>query len=140
VTTDDRTAAGQTVADVMVRSPKTLPADATVAAARRLFENQRVRLALLVDGRSFRGALTREDLPVTAGPDEPAVRFARLADPISPELPAAAAFDEIVRHPERRLVVLAEDGETLLGLLCLDSKRTHFCGGAEEHLPGGAPP
>ena len=41
---------------------------------------------------------------------------------------------------ERRLVVLAEYGETLLGLLCLDSKRTHFCGGAEEHLPGGAPP
>jgi CBS-domain-containing membrane protein len=128
---------GQTVADVMVRSPKTLAADATVGMALQLFDNPRVRLALLVeDGRLFRGALTREDLPPDAGLDEGAVRFARPASPISPGVSAARAFDEIARDPDRRLVVLAEDGETLLGLLCLDSTKTRFCGGAETHVPG----
>jgi CBS-domain-containing membrane protein len=128
---------GQTVADVMVRSPKTLAADATVGAALRLFENQRVRMALLVeDDRRFRGVLTRDDLPHDAGLEEPAVRFARPANPISPGLSAAAAFDEIARDPGRRLVVLDSDGTTLLGLLCLNSSRTNFCGGAEPHLPG----
>jgi hypothetical protein len=30
-------------------------------------------------------------------------------------------------HDERRLVVLADDGQTLAGLLCLDKRRAGFC-------------
>jgi CBS domain-containing protein len=130
---------GQTVANVMLRSPKTLPADASVAEARRLFENRRVGLALLVENdRFFRGALTREDLPADASLEAPALPFARPATPIAADTSADAAFAQISEHPDRRLVVLDEDGETLLGLLCLDAGKTHFCGGAEAYVPSAA--
>jgi CBS domain-containing protein len=121
-----QTAAG-TVADVMLAEPKTLPADATVAAVRRLFEKPSVRTALLVDGPVFRAALDRDGLPADAGDDEPALRYAREADTIAPEAPVAEALARLAVLPEPRLVVLDADGATLRGLVCLSGNGTQFC-------------
>ena len=51
----------------MVRRPKTLPADITVADARKAFENASVKMLLLVEGDRFRGAVTA--IPAEADPD-----------------------------------------------------------------------
>ena len=57
---------GRTVAAVMLTNPKTLPAGATVADARSLFENPRVQTALIVEGSRFLGALDRDQIPEDA--------------------------------------------------------------------------
>ena len=59
------------VSDVMVKRPKTLAADATVGDVRRLFENPRVRTALLVDGEALAGAIDCEALDASAPDDDP---------------------------------------------------------------------
>src|SRR5215218_6563391 len=97
------------VRDVMVRRPKTLPAQATVAELRAHFGNPCVRTALLADGGRFAGARAHAhtDLP-TVGPD------ATMED-------AMALLD---RRGDNRLLVLEPDGETIAGLLCLDKPGT----------------
>jgi CBS domain-containing protein len=117
----------QLVADVMLRNPKTLPGDATVEDVQAVFtEHPSVQLVLLADGQAFRGAIA--SLPDDAPPLAPALGF---ADPhpesISATETAAAAFERSARHPHRRLVVL-DDDNTLVGLVCLDKTRTRFCG------------
>jgi CBS domain-containing protein len=108
----------------MVKRPKTLAADALVGDVRRLFENEHVRTALLVDGERFAGALDREDVPPDAGDAESAQGFGRF-DTVPPELSAGAAVDAMLAAGTRRLVV-ARDG-VLLGLLCLTSDLETFC-------------
>lgn len=123
--------AGQSVSDIMLGKPKTLPADASVGTVRELFENPRVQMALLVEGAGlFRGAVTRDDIPQDAAPEAQALPFAGPATPVARDASAQDTFDEITRHPSRRLVVLGDDGETLLGLVCLNSRRTGFCSGS----------
>ena len=60
VTLDE--AAILTVGEVMISQPKTLPPTATVADARRMFENPSVRTALVVEDGRYAGELTREDV------------------------------------------------------------------------------
>jgi CBS domain-containing protein len=112
------------VSDVMLRDPKTLPWDATVEDVRAVLANPSVQMVLLADGRAFRGAVS--ELP--APPESPAHQF---ADPspetISPTESAAVAFELTAGNPIRRIVVL-DDDNTLLGLLCLDPTWTRFCG------------
>ena len=114
------------VSDVMLRDPKTLPWDATVEDVRAVLANPSVQMVLLADGRAFRGAVS--ELPDDAPPESPAHQF---ADPspetISPTESAAVAFELTARNPLRRVVVL-DDDNTLLGLVCLDSTGTRFCG------------
>lgn len=131
--------AGRTVADVMVRAPKTLDASATVQHVRSLLTDDHVHMALLIDGQLLVGTLTRDDLPVSepssGGPDapdpdarSPALSWARLAGrTVSPSASATATFRAMVLERHRRLAVVADDG-TLLGLLCLKASRTGFCG------------
>lgn len=116
------------VRDVMVRSPKTLPADASVAELRRLFANPHVTTALLVDGSEFAGAVERDDLPNAGSNELPASTLARRQVPtIEPDAPAAAAIHTLDELGTRRLVVLDCDGRTLRGLLCLTTDRQGFC-------------
>src|SRR3712207_2727563 len=63
---DGAEVAGPTVADVMVSRPKTLPADASVAAARAVLADDHVVMVLLTEVGVLRGTLLREDLPDTA--------------------------------------------------------------------------
>jgi CBS domain-containing protein len=118
------------VREIMVSRPKTLPADATVADVRRLFENDSVRTALLVDGPRFAGALEREDVPIAAAAGEPAAQFVRdEVATIGPERPAREAAAAMASIGTRRLVVLDEDGTTLRGLVCLTTDLESFCSG-----------
>jgi predicted transcriptional regulator len=119
---------GQSVADVMLRRPKTLDVAATVGDVRRLFENPRVETALLVEGGSFRGAIERDDLPAGAPDDAVALDHARRD---LPSIPRTATVDEALevlgREGTRRLIVLDSSGEALDGLLCLNRSGTAFC-------------
>jgi hypothetical protein len=116
---------GRTAADLMLVAPKTLPGDVTVAAAREVLDDPHVQMLLLADGAAFRGAITQ--IPEDAGPGDDAVLY---ADPdteaIGPDEPAELAFARTKLNPHRRVVVL-DDDRNLLGLLCLDKSRTHFC-------------
>jgi CBS domain-containing protein len=113
-------------ADLMVVDPKTLGADASVAEVRDQLANPKVQLVLLTDGRAFRGAITR--LPAEAAPDDPALAYADPeAETISPRASADEAFERAAASPNRRVIVL-DDDQNLVGLLCLNPSRTGFCG------------
>lgn len=123
-------AAPQLVRDVMLKNPKTLPADASVGAARQFFANPKLVTALLVDGTAFAGALDRDDVPVDGEDTAPARKHAhRDVATISPGRSMQDAVAVLDEHRTNRLVVLEDDGVTLAGLLCLDLQRAGFCQG-----------
>jgi hypothetical protein len=112
----------------MLRNPKTLPADASVAEVRAVLDNPRVQLVLLADGERFCGAVT--EVPAEAEPDAPTLEFAdRSPATIGPTESAAAAYAAAAANPQRRAIVL-DDRRNLLGLLCLNATLTRFCGAA----------
>lgn len=115
----------RTVADVMLRGPKTLPADVTVAEARASLENASVKMLLLVDGSRFSGAVTA--IPEDADSDAAALDFAEESPLTATEdMSVREALERLQRRPNGRLVVL--DGEDLAGLVCLTSDGRDFCG------------
>jgi CBS domain-containing protein len=114
------------VTDVMLRDPKTVPWDATVEEVRGVLDNPSVELLVLAEGDRFRGAIAH--IPDDADPQSPAREFADLApETISPTETAAVAFEVTARNPQRRVVVVDDEG-TLLGLVCVDRTRSRFCG------------
>ena len=122
-----------TVGEVMLRRPKTLGLDATVADLRRLFEHPSVRTVLLVDGERYAGAVERDDVPATAPDSEPARAFAQFdVERVGPDVPVREVIPQLERSREGRLVVVAEDGTTLRGLLCLRGSDDAFCEGGER--------
>ena len=126
---------GLTVADVMLRDPKTLPGTATVGDVRSMLVNPSVQMVLLADGREFCGAIS--ELPKDASDDEQAVTYADgRPDSLSSSEPAPVAFELAAKNAHRRVVVLDDDG--LVGLVCLDASRTRFCGGARYRPPASA--
>ena len=121
---------GGTVADAMLRRPKTLPAGATVGDVRRLFaEHPTVRTALLVDGGALAGAVERGDLPEAASDGAPAADYAGGAATVSVETPLDEALAVLAGRAEQRLVVVDADGVTLQGLLCPSGGGNSFCVG-----------
>ena len=114
-----------TVAEVMLRKPKTLSANVTVADARSAFENQSVQMLLLVDGDRFRGAVT--GIPVDAESDAPVLDFVDSSAPVVTEdMAVSDALARLQYRPSGRLVVV--DGEALVGLVCLAKDGVTFCG------------
>jgi CBS domain-containing protein len=112
-------------ADLMLRNPKTLTAEASVAEVRELLANPKVQMVLLVDGPAFKGAVTH--IPDEASPRERAVDYVDAdAEVISPDASDDEAFERTTASPNRRVIVLDENG-SLLGLLCLNQSRTGFC-------------
>jgi CBS domain-containing protein len=117
-------------ADLMVVDPKTLDADASVAEVRDLLANPKVQLVLLTDGRAFKGAVTH--VPPDAAPSDRAVAYIDPgAETISPFASADEAFERTAASANRRVIVL-DDDQNLLGLLCLNPSRTGFCGVPES--------
>jgi CBS domain-containing protein len=119
-------AAAMTVGDVMISRPKTLPATATVADARRLFENPSVRTALVADGGRYAGELTRPDIedlddaePISAVVSTPAGTAAK-------DDTVAAALERMEAAGTDRLAVVDPDG-TLRGLVCLSRSHGQLC-------------
>jgi CBS domain-containing protein len=121
-------AIGMTVGEVMIARPKTLSADAVVGDVRRVFENPSVRTVLLADHGVFCGAIERDLLPVDAAAGEPAVRYAE-TDPVTvtPAMSIPEAIELLDARSEPRLVVLDEQGATLVGLLCFNRGSSGFC-------------
>jgi hypothetical protein len=121
-------AADLLVHDVMDPAPKTTPASTTVGELRSWFEaDAHVRTALLTDGARF-GAVALADLPPDAPVDQLALEFARRpVNVIGPERRAAEALAQLDAGDACRAVVLDGDDETLLGLVCMNAARTHFC-------------
>jgi CBS domain-containing protein len=125
-------AAEQLVGDVMIKRPKTLPVTASVADVRRLFENGSVQTGLLVDGDRFRGAIERANVPDSVADHVAAIDFATTPTAtVGPATPMRDAIELLEANAGRRLVVVDEDGETLRGLVALNSSRSGFCGGGE---------
>ena len=118
----------RTVGEVMVRRPKTHPPDASVADVRRAFERPNVRTALLANGELFVGAVERDGVPTGAADDEPASRYL-VATPVTvtPGMSMREAVELLDGRDEPRLIVLDEDGVTLRGLVCVNSRSTGFC-------------
>ena len=113
-------------ADLMVVDPKTLGADASVAEVRDLLANPKVQMVLLIDGRAFKGAVTH--VPPDAALGDRAIAYVDpRAETISPFASADEAFERAAASPNRRVIVL-DDDQNLLGLLCLNPSRTGFCG------------
>jgi CBS domain-containing protein len=126
ITRDD--AAPQLVRDVMLTRPKTLSGRATAAEARAFFDNPKVVSALVADGDRFVGLLERSDLPSLLAGSTPIRTFARREiATITPDLPVTDAMEILDARGLSRLVVLDADGQTLVGLLCLDRQRAGFC-------------
>ncbi|HSD03422.1 MAG TPA: CBS domain-containing protein [Gaiellales bacterium] len=124
VTLDE--AAVMTVAEVMISRPKTLPVTATVADARRMFENPSVRTALVAEDGRYTGELTRADI---AGADDAApisTVAAPAAGTVAQTETVAAALERMDAAGTDRLAVVDPDG-TLRGLVCLSRSHGHLC-------------
>ncbi|HWK29123.1 MAG TPA: CBS domain-containing protein [Solirubrobacter sp.] len=116
------------VRDAMVTTPKTTPANASVAELRATFANPHVVTALLVDGPAFAGIVHRDTLAGDVADASPARALAvRDVPTIAPDAPLTEALAGLDERGERRLVVLDGDGSTLRGLLCLTTDRQGFC-------------
>ncbi|MFZ0343110.1 MAG: hypothetical protein WAL31_12350 [Gaiellaceae bacterium] len=116
-----------TVADVMLATPKTLPAATTVAEAREALANQHVQMLLLIDGTAFHGAVT--NIPNDADPSSPVSEHVdAAAETLAPTESAEVAYERTSLSRHRRVVVLGANGD-LLGLVCLNPTLTGFCTG-----------
>ena len=115
------------VADVMVTQPKTAPATLSIAGAHALLADSHVHMLLLVEARRLVGTLVRGDLPPTAAATEVALPYAVMEGRlISPVADAELARLGMSRQAVRRLAVV-DDGDRLLGLLCLKASHRDFC-------------
>ena len=120
---------GLTVAEVMLRQPKTAPSSASVGAVRALLGHPGVQMVLLADGERFQGAIT--EIPENAADDEEALKYAdQSPESMGADEPAVVAFDRTAKNAHRRVVVLGDENE-LVGLVCLNQTRTRFCGGPD---------
>ena len=118
-----------TAGDVVVRLPKTLPVDTSVAQVRACFADDHVHLLLLTESGRLLGTLAREDLAGVA--DGPALVHSRMAGRTIPaELPAEDARQLMLLRGQRRLAVVDDEG-VLVGLLCLKRHRSGFCSDAD---------
>ncbi len=131
--------ADRPVADVVTARGRELQLHDTVADLRVLFASASVRLVPVLEGDAYVGAVCREDVPEDAAGSEPITAYIdRAAPTVRGSQPLAEAVGILEELGGRRLVVLADDGVTYRGLLCLRSDRRHLCLDAECHAAGAA--
>lgn len=121
------TEAGPLVRDVMLIAPDTVPATTTVRDALPLLDSPRLRMLLVSDGDRLVGSIARERLE--SEPDQD-LALGRLADPgsarIGPDEVVAQALRLLEAAGAERLPVVGE-GDRLLGLVCFNPRKRHFC-------------
>lgn len=117
--------AGPSAADVMLRDPRTVAPETTVATARGEFENPRVRLLLVARDGGYLGAVTRESIPADADADAPIGAFADRGDLVAPGDPVQRVTELLDARGTDRLPVV--DGGAIVGLVCFNSRHGHFC-------------
>ena len=115
----------------MLRGPRTLSPATTVADARHAFENPRERLLLIARDGRFLGALAREALAPGVADDTPLGEVAADKPSIAPSAPVADALALLEADASERLPVVEPDG-TLVGLVCFNRRKGHFCVDARE--------
>jgi CBS-domain-containing membrane protein len=119
---------GRTAAELVHRRLTTTPASATVGELREYFEGSTShKLAVVVDGQRFVGAVTPATLPEEAPDTAAAGEYALRGRTVPPEAPAAEARDIALDEPSARLPVVGED-DTLVGVVAITTRRDGFCG------------
>jgi CBS domain-containing protein len=119
---------GRTAAELVHRRLTTTPASDTVGSLREYFgSSSSHKLALVVDGRRYVGAVTPETLPDSAPDAAPAGEYALRGRTVPPETPGPEARDIALDEPSSRLPVVGED-DTLVGVVAITSRRDGFCG------------
>ena len=116
------------VSDAMVTIPKTHGPGVSLEEIRGLFEDDHVRIALIVaaDGRLLT-TIERQDLLVVASGSTPATELGTLVGrTVRPTTPLRFATATLLRERKRRLAVVDDHGR-LVGLLCLKRDGTGFC-------------
>jgi CBS domain-containing protein len=119
-------AAGPRVEDVMLRGPRTVAPETTVAEARETFENPRVRLLLVTRDDAFLGAVRREAIGAEVSGDTTLDQLAGSGSLVRPEDPVDRAVELLEAERTDRLPVVTGDGR-LVGLVCFNRERAHFC-------------
>jgi CBS domain-containing protein len=119
-------------------SGKELQLDDTAGAARLLLARHAVKTIPVLDGRRYVGAVDRE-LLATVGDDVPMHELATssLLPTSAAATPAWDALAALDAHGGTRLVVLAADGETYVGIVCLRGDRDRLCVDARLALDAG---
>jgi CBS domain-containing protein len=122
--------AGRSVDEVMIRRPKSLASDASVADARRVFENPKVLVCPVLDGEGrLLGELDREQLPEWAAGDEPIGGYTVPAVSIASGSSIEQAIERLTELGGDRLTVVDASGH-MAGLLCLNRSHGRFCIGS----------
>ena len=118
--------AGPLTRDVMLADPETLPATATVAEARALFESPRQKLVVVTSDSHFVGAVSRTSIE---GADDAAALDAcvdRDVPVLGPEDPTERVYEIVDQTGLTRIPVVDGAGE-LVGLVCFNGPRDAFC-------------
>lgn len=125
---------GLSIADVVTSRGKELVAGDSVAAARRLFENDSVQVIPVLDGERYLGAVDRAAVHSGISDRTP---IGTLVQDILPtcrtRTPALDALDALDQSGANRLVVLDDNEGSYRGLVCLRSDRVRLCVDAECH-------
>lgn len=118
--------ADRPVADVTLAG-KTLQENELVRDARLLLQREAIKSVPVLVGEQYVGVIDRSSLDGV----EDGQAVGRLAHGSVPTVTvattAAAALEVLDAHEASRLVVLAEDGATYVGLICLRGDRRRLC-------------
>lgn len=114
----------------MLRRPKTLAADASIADVRAALEDDHLHMVLLTDGSTLVGTLTRADLP-DSGSVGAATRWSTLTGRTVQAQESAAEVEQMLVEQGSRRVAVVDDRDALLGLLCLKRRGRGFCSDAD---------
>ncbi len=112
---------------------KELAVGDTVAAARRLFANTSVQVVPVLDDDRYVGAIDRDAVPPEIADRAPIGPLARgLLPACRAGTPATVALERLDASGASRMVVL-DDDESYVGLVCLRSDRQHLCVDRARH-------
>jgi CBS domain-containing protein len=124
----------RTVGDAALRNAKICEPDVSVAQVRRLFLDDHVHMAVLVERGRLVATIERDEVPQHVPGHTSARPFGRLTGrTIGPEVSLQDTLDQMRRRSHRRLAVIGQDG-SFLGLLCLKRSGDGFCSDADVRV------
>jgi CBS-domain-containing membrane protein len=120
--------AGACVADAMITIPKTHGPDTRLAEIRRLFEDDHVHMALVVDaGGRLLTTIERDDLNEAMPGSTRACHIGTIARRVVASHHSLDYASAALRRDRRRRLAVIDDSGRLLGLLCLKRRGDGFC-------------
>jgi hypothetical protein len=122
------TGSEQSVADAMVRYPKTHDLGTGVAEICAFFEDDHVHMALIVTpDRRLVTTIERPDLPASSPGSSAAAELGTLAGRTAEPAQALDAVTAGLLRARRRRLAVVDDCGRLLGLLCLKRDGSGYC-------------